>query len=793
VDINGQRYLLLREAEDFSNRSSRFLWHPQRAALILAPNQDLRLPASDPATALVFWDTLQPLANDKYGQQGRIAGNRLQYNAGGGFLPLVDDYLHPVQAEAGDFDDIALGGDDLLAAVYSNQSNSHGVLLFHLRRRWQSTAALPERARRVWIDADDTVWCLAGSRVFACKGAPLPHGYVPSPQHFEPATVNPEPFGLFWQVTFAASDRPLALCGDADNLYVLIHDGAGNQSILSRSLQPDEQAWQRFPIDSDTPFTVDMHSLGTDRFALLAPAQEGDSEFRQRDCAIVQLQRATDDATDNAALLIRERYPMLSQAQARFVTSADSRVRYQARVEPGSEAASAGFDVYPRELLPLQRPQYYVSALATLLIPLDSGMPDTVWHRLYLEGCIPPGCRVLIYAKTYNSPEQRSKTPYIKQPEWVWCQHRSDQPFGKGLVENKENESGLFELLLQRDGGPVRRMTGRYLQLRLHLEGNGRNTPSVHALKVYYPRFCYQENYLPEHFRQELAVDPTLDGQRANGADVRERLLAGFEGAWTPLETQIAGAEALLSALHTPLQHLPWLAELFGQTLAESWPEARKRRWLDNTGELQRCRGTLAGVQLALDIVTDGAVQRGEVVVVENFRLRRTMATILGLNMDDANHPLTLGTGESGNSIVGDSLILSDTDAREFLALFAPGLADQEETEIVEAFFDKYAHEVTVLLHGRAKGLRDSVQEMLQQQMPAHVQWQLVETDHPFVLGLSPLLSVDTYLETRPAARRVRLNDTWLGEEGVLSNIAALSPQDVNRAEAIYSTGAKHE
>ena len=192
---------------------------------------------------------------------------------------------------------------------------------------------------------------------------------------------------------------------------------------------------------------------------------------------------------------------------------------------------------------------------------------------------------------------------------------------------------------------------------------------------------------------------------------------------------------------------------------------------------------TTLGNVMMVNGVTDHAleVQRGEVVVVENFRLRRTMATILGLNMNDADHPLTLGTGESGNSIVGDSLILSDTDAREFLALFAPGLGDQEETEIVEAFFDEYAHKVTVLLHGRANGLRDTVQEILQQQMPAHLQWQLVETDHPFVLGLSPLLSVDTYLETQPPARRVRLDDTWLGQEGVLANVAALSPQDVNR------------
>jgi len=776
MDINGQRYFLLREPEDFSNRSSRLLWQPQRKALTLAQNQELRLPNSDPVAALARWDSLQALAFDNFGQQARIAGDRLQYNAGRGFLPLVDDYLQPLRAEFGNFDDIALGGDDLLAATYSNQTDSHGVLLFHLRRRWQSTVNLPERARRVWIDADDTVWCLGASTVFACRGEPLPHGYEPSAQRFEPESINPEPFTLFWQVAFSGSDQPLSLCTDADAIYVLVHDGAGNQTILSRRLQPTDDDWQRFPVSSDCPFAVDMQWLSSDRFALLAPAQVGDTDFRQRDCPIVQLERSDEPA----AVLVRERYPMLSQAEARLVASADGQVRYQAQVEPEGDAAEAGFNVYPRELLPLQRPRFYVAAAATLLRTLDSGAPDTTWHRLYLEGCIPAGCRVRIFAKAYNTPEQRSSTPYTEQPEWLWCRHRSDVAFGKGLVESRENESGLFELLLQRDAGPVRRLTGRYLLIRVVMEGDGRKSPAIHALKVYYPRFSYQEAYLPEHFRQEQAVDPALDALPANGPDVRERLLAAFEGALTPLENQVAGAEALLSAQHSPFAHLPWLAELFGQSLPESWPEVRQRRWLDSTGELQRCRGTLNGVQLALDIVTDGAVQRGEVVVVENFRLRRTMATILGLNMDDSDHPLTLGTGVSGNSIVGDSLILSDADAREFLALFAPELADEEESEIVADFFDKYAHRVTVLLHGRAKRLRNSVDEMLQAQMPAHLQWQLVETDHPFVLGLSPLLSVDTYMEPRPAPRRVTLNDTWLGEEGVLTNAAAFSPQDVN-------------
>ena len=47
MDINGQRYFLLREAEEFDHRSSRLLWQPHKRSLTLAQNQGLRLLATD--------------------------------------------------------------------------------------------------------------------------------------------------------------------------------------------------------------------------------------------------------------------------------------------------------------------------------------------------------------------------------------------------------------------------------------------------------------------------------------------------------------------------------------------------------------------------------------------------------------------------------------------------------------------------------------------------------------------------------------------------------------------------
>jgi len=781
MDINGQSYFLLREAEEFSHRSTQLLWDDSREALILAQNQQLRLPASDTAAALQAWQNAQPLVVDQFNQQCRInaGGDELEYNAGRGFLPLVDGHLQRVDAPAGLFTDIAIGGDGRLAASYSNDVDTHGVLVFHLGRRWQVATELPERPVRVWVDIQNKIWCVSNTNIMCCEGEPLPHNYQPSSIRFEPVTINPKPLRIVWQASLAVNEFALALCGDEKQLAVLIHNGNGDQQVIVRSLDLAIGDWQYYSVDSDCPFGIDLRFLSKHRLALVTPAQVGDTDFIQRDCPILQLHWDVE-RTEGQAVLIRERYPMLSQAQARFVSHAQQKVCYQAQTDTESEQFQAGFDIHHRELLPLRRPRYLSAAKATLTKTLDSGLPETTWHRVYLEGCIPKGCQLVLYAKAYNTEEQRATTPFIRQSDWHWCQHRSDQAFGQGLVDAKPNESGLFELLLQRNKGPVRRLNGRYCQLRLVLESNGHTSPAIHALKVYYPRFSYQEAYFPEFMHQEMAVDLSLDGQAANGADFRERLLASVEGVLTPLEGKIANTEILLSPEHTPAENLPWLAELFGQTLPAHWPVTRKRRWLKESGQLQRCRGTLAGIQLALDIVTDGGVKRGEVVVVENFRLRRTMATIIGLNMDDKDHPLTLGTGISGNSLVGKSLILSDGDAKEFLALFAPDVATKQEQAIVEGFFDDHAHQVTVLLHGSTRAQQNSIDEMLAEQMPAHLQYKIHDTDYPFVLGLSPLLSVDTYLEKQADSRAVILNDTSLGREGVLKNSAALSPQDVN-------------
>ncbi len=158
--------------------------------------------------------------------------------------------------------------------------------------------------------------------------------------------------------------------------------------------------------------------------------------------------------------------------------------------------------------------------------------------------------------------------------------------------------------------------------------------------------------------------------------------------------------------------------------------------------------------------------------------MRRTLATILGIDMDAATNPLTLGTRQSGNSRVGQTLILSDESSRDFVALLAPELLNQSDQAVARRLIDDYAQRLSLLVHRDAFPHLASIEQVLKAYVPAALNMKIIQPDTPFVLGLSPLLGIDTYLEPARAARRVVLDDTWLGREGLVRNNASFSPRD---------------
>ncbi len=807
MDSNGTRFLLLNSAADFAEQSGDCGWDAALKAFTLARRDMPRLPELPAEQARDALAAAAPLVLDGHGQYGRVSGDGRRFEfalrwpaaepdwrpvlaelAGDGAPSLEALVLDPVDAPADTaFSDLHIGGGGLAALAWRGAHRS-GLTLVHLRARWQALCDLEPgfAPKRVWVDGENRVWLAGDAALALCRGGPLPQPYAPRPERFEPDPVNPDPLRPLWQQALPDNAGLVALTADADWLYLLVElapaaDGSVPQAILRRRLDDRaDQPLERYPVDASLPYASDLAIAMTDagplgQLLLLAPLDATAQAESRRDCALVELV-AEEGGMDGAraARARPQRWPMRALASPRFVRAPDGLPRYLA-------------DDRPRRLYPLAQARFVQRAEAVLSRRLDAGEPDTLWHRLTLDACIPPGCRLAVAARVCDDWDRRGEAGWDEQPEPLWLPQASELPFAAGPLDAVPGQEGLFEILLQRPNGAVRELRGRYLELRLTLTGDGRHSPAIHALRAWFPRFSWQRAYLPEHFHQQErppAVTPAAR-EAANAADLRERLLAALEGMLTPIEDRIAASECLLYPESLPAARLDGVAALLGVDLPGHWPEARRREWLAHQGGLQRRRGSFAGLCLALDIATDGALGRGQIVPVEEFRLRRTLATVLGIDMSDARHPLTLGTGQSGNSIVGESLILTDEDAREFLALFAPELAHTpRDRRAVNEFFDRHARRLTVLLHGEARALRRTVEAILPTQVPATVQWTIRESDHPFVPGLSPLLQIDTYLERQPPFGRVVLERTRLGRGDLLTNPAALSPEHAPAAGA---------
>ena len=798
MNSNGSRFVLLADASALRASGEGCAWDAQAGALALERRDTPRLPRLPLRRLQALWAAATPLVQDDHGQLGRLGpdGRRIEFSLdrlGRRWQPLRAERdpadgpapdaaaftLDEVDAPSGaSFTDLHLGGSGLLAAPWADAAAARGVTLVHLRRRWQQRLALPgltAAPRRAWVDADDRVWLLGDDALTLVRGGPLPQPYPLQPGRFEPEIVNPDPLRRLWTQPLPPHAGLLGLAASAGRLFVLARVRSGavlRMMVLARALRDDAEApWTAYALAGSVPLAADLAALDDERVLLLQPFEEGATRGLERDCALVHL--PLDAAAAARGVLLAERWPRRSEAGVRFVRHRDNLPR--TLTEDGV-----------RRLHRLAQARFVAAGAALLTEPLDSGTPGTTWDRLVLEACVPAGCRIEVDAWAGDEPEAPPGEPdawLLPQPALLHSPLASELPhagnaaLAHAALHGDTGASGLWELLLQRPTGAVRDLRGRYLRLRLRLAGDGRHSPALFALRAWHPRFSWQEQYLPEHMRQQQAPD-TADRGPANGADLRERVLAAFEGLWTPIEDRIAAAEMLLSPATAPVANLPELARWLAQPLPAAWPEVRQRRWIASAGARQAAHGTLRELVIALDVVTDGALRRGQVVPVEHWRLRRTLATVLGIDMDDAAHPLTLGTGRSGNSRVGDTLILAEDHAQEFLALFAPELArTPREQALVQRVFDDFARRLTVVLHGPARALARVVADALPALVPATVRWAVRESDHPFVLGLAPLLGIDTFLEREPPPRPVVLDRTRLGRGDLLRNPVALSPE----------------
>ena len=230
---------------------------------------------------------------------------------------------------------------------------------------------------------------------------------------------------------------------------------------------------------------------------------------------------------------------------------------------------------YWAPLLALAQPRYLRAA--TLSSPIwDSGLPGCVWHRLAIDLRLPPGTDVAVETRTAESAEDLARADWRVEPTLLRSARGSELPWR----DSGDTPAGTWEVLLQA-------AHGRWLQTRLTVTGDGRQTPSLAALRVWYPRFSYANEYLPPVFRADTA-----------SADFLDRLLALFEGEFTRWEDRIAAVQWLFDARTAPAESLEWLSGWLGLAFDPANDEARKRLLIRHAMSVHARRGTVPGLLL---------------------------------------------------------------------------------------------------------------------------------------------------------------------------------------------------
>ncbi|HEX6038198.1 phage tail protein [Longimicrobium sp.] len=792
MDANGQRTWLLADETQW-HRGAGIHWDAARRSLRLSSRRT-RAPRTLPADEnRAGWKALEqrahtlldavPDARDAHGTWARWEPGARRIVVGGaqpGIQPLMKLWAPHVTAT-----DLAVGFDGVLYVAADGE-----ILVRDPRGRMKSERVhrLGFSAWRVAPDPAGGAWALdrAGRALAHTEGQLWPdrpwHTY--DGDVFRPDPENPRPphlrlvAGLTWD---GEAEEAAGIAASPGGRVALLFWRKADGLAVLRFLDGDSLSG---PVLLDRAyFAYSLAWLSEDRIAVLVPQEKPESEALAYDVPGADALPAADAS---AAVLqqVGDVYPLRGFAEGPFIHAPAVPPHYSTYQQPGS-----------RPLHRLSLPGFAPRGEAMNLEAVDSGVAGTVWHRLFVEAALPPRCGIVLHlaaTETYSTPADDAEwfahrfgdaeADDAGAPRGAWMPVRSEIPFHPGLLkaEPQRDRAGVFTALVQRGGRRVRALRGRYLWVRAELTGDGLATPELAAVRVQGSRFSYRDQYLPElYHEQEFGDDADVRADRSTPADFLDRFLANFEGVLTGIEDRVAHAHLLTDPRTVPAESLEWLASWIGTGFDAALPVDRRRALLAAAPELAGLRGTVHGLRRVLDICTGGAVRGGEIVVLEDFRLRRTFATILGADLADEDDPLLGGIADSGNSYVGDTLFLGDERRREFLALYDAELpVTGAEAAAVARLFDQLAHRVTVLVHQEIEpqdlGL---IRRIVEREVPAHVAWRVMAASRPLMVGVASLVGVDTYLGRKPARTPVRVDRSRVGIRDYVLGAQSLDPR----------------
>ncbi len=788
MDVNGQNFCLMSAASHWNllGEPSGLEYDDTRHSLRLA-HQRREVRFIDNRTLAEERLLLTPQTLDNYGYRALFDEESKSIIAMGMLSDAKPSITEIVKLEdaSSEVSDIVMGYDGVLYIVIDGR-----VFMHDRRERWsQQNVVVPEvsgfKAWRMAADSQGGVWVLdrENKKIARLSGMPLHRLAKPVAEshvaesmvpHACQENTNPPHLTVLEQVNWPENEKPVAIaCNESSGVAIL--SWIEGEDARLRLISGQHELSDAMTL-SGSAHPYSMQWIMENRIAILLAGIN-------QEAPVYYL-----DIHQSANWPVGDLYPLKKDFSG-------GPFLHSLKQPPHYPTASAS-----RALHPLSFPFYSREGEATnntSFAPLDSGDANMVWHRLYLEAVIPKGCGIKVWLAATDKVPLEALRP-AEQPEFfehrfgnvyqtntrsdipvaVWESFPSELPHQSGLLPctGERDTAGLFSVLIQRSSRQVRSLQGRYLHVQVKLTGQGRDTPEIFSLRAYGSRFSYIDEYLPQLYR-ETSFRPEADNVGdATAADFFGRFVSNVEGVLTTIEDRIAQSYLLTDPAAVPKQSLPWLGSWIGYEINQSLPESVQRKLLQFAAELYRWHGTLRGLKLALEIATEGGISGGEIVVLEDFRLRRTFASIIGADLDDEDDPLTAGASISGNAYVGDTLFIGDENSKEFLALFSADLAvDSSEQQAIEQLFDDLAYRVTILLHQEIEaqdlGL---IRQIAQQETPAHIQYRVFPASHKFLVGMASLVGVDTYLAKRKPPSDARIGKSYLGKNDFVKGPAAL-------------------
>lgn len=239
---------------------------------------------------------------------------------------------------------------------------------------------------------------------------------------------------------------------------------------------------------------------------------------------------------------------------------------------------------------------------------LDSGVPATTWHKITIEAALPAKTSIVVETATSDDPMPVSLV-------WSAPDDKSGKPIAfvgtappirlpGGAMTDPDRP--VCDQLIQ--SAP-----GRFLWLRVTLQGDGTATPSLAVVRASYPRVSYLE-LLPAVYRR----DP-------DAGLFAERFLALFEREFTGVEDRYVRFVRELDPAAAPLEMIDWLAALIDLAFDPSWPLDKRRALVGEAMKLYAMRGTPRGIERYVEIYTGR-----KPLVVEAFLERPHRPPLLG-------------------------------------------------------------------------------------------------------------------------------------------------------------------